>query len=153
MTQSREMTPADLAEINQRAVALLTRIAHGPADAIRTALQPMPEDYETVFRGSVGTQLAEGYASLWANPPAELAKAVHTQVRVFAFVAENIASSRDFPGGYRKIVHLLSPGHVWCAFKFVGANDEVLAYDGLVARGDRWAWFPKPWRILAPGDN
>ena len=146
------MTPDDLAEINRRAVALLGRIARGPVEVIRSALQPTAEDYEAVFLGSAAKQAADGYADFWANPPSALARPVHEEVRVVAMRSEELGDAPEFPGGYRKIAHLLAPGHVWCAFKFYGAGGtDVLAYNGLVARGDRWAWFPKPWRVLAVG--
>ncbi len=49
-----------------------------------------------------------------------------------------------------KIAQLLVPGQIWYRWKLVsGGGTDVLAYDGLVSRGERWAWFPTPWRVLA----
>lgn len=143
------MTPNDLIEINQRAVILLGQIARGPADVIRAALQPRDEDYDAVFVGAAAQRAREGYASFWAAPPAALSKPVHDVVRVVAQRAQDIAASTDFPGGFRRIAPLLAPDYVWCVFKFSGAGgSDVLAYNGLVSLGDRWAWFPKPWRVF-----
>ena len=60
-------------------------------------------------------------------------------------------AARRFPGGYLRILDQLEPEPVWIAWSFVPAGERRgLAYDGLVRLGERWAWFPKPWRHLAP---
>jgi hypothetical protein len=57
---------------------------------------------------------------------------------------------RPFPEGYHAIVPLLDPHRVWVCWKYTrpGAASG-LAYDGLVWCDDHWAWFPKPYRMLA----
>lgn len=46
------------------------------------------------------------------------------------------------------------PKQLWVRFKLVGGGgSDIIGYDGLVARGERWAWFPKPWRMLASEES
>ena len=57
--------------------------------------------------------------------------------------------ARSFPGGYLKIATLLRPGVPWVSWKFVRPpGRRGVVFDGLVRLGDRWAWFPKPWRAV-----
>ena len=45
---------------------------------------------------------------------------------------------------------LLDPHRVWARWKFVRPGEPSgMAYDGLVWVDDHWAWFPKPYRVLA----
>lgn len=144
------MTHGDLAEISRRAIALLGRIGRGPASLIKSELEPTAEDYAAVFVGDAARQAADAYARFWAEPLETLMRPAHTEIRCVSLRAQDIVASNDFPGGYRKIAHLLVPDQIWCRFKVQGAGGtDVIAYDGLVARGDRFAWFPKPWRVLA----
>ena len=138
-----------LDEINQRAFAFLSGVVYGPPELIAAALRPTPDDFAAVFVGEAAHTAAAAYASFWAKPPGALTRSAGAQIRVFTQLSQNIVESSEFPGGYAKIAHLLAPDHAWCRFKLVGnGGRDVLAYDGLVARGERWAWFPKPWRAF-----
>lgn len=144
----------DISDVTRRAAALLAQIAYGPAELIKAALQPLPDDYAGVFVGDMARRAEEFYAGMWADPPAALVKSVGPQIRVFVSRSEDIAESREFPGGYRKIAPHLMPGQLWVRFKLVGGGGaDVIGYDGLVARGERWAWFPKPWRMLESDES
>ena len=144
------VTQVDLAEIGRRAIELLGRIGRGPAQLIKSELEPTRDDYAAVFIGDAASRAYDAYKTFWSAPPETLMRPAHSEIRVVALPARDIVDSRDFPGGYAKIAHLLVPDQIWCRFKFQGAGGtDVLAYDGLVVRGDRWAWFPKPWRVLA----
>jgi hypothetical protein len=54
-----------------------------------------------------------------------------------------------------RIAALLVPGIVWVCWKLVdeGAGGGGVLYAGLARIDDRWAWFPKPWRAIAPRAN
>lgn len=146
------MAPLDLAEITNRAVTLISGVAFGPGALIAAMLKPQPEDYAAVFVGQAATQAADAYAQFWENPPNALTSSVNPKIQVVTRLAQDIVASEEFPGGYAKIAHLLVPDQAWCRFKLGGAN--LIAYDGLVWRGERWAWFPKPWRVFqTPNDN
>lgn len=143
------MPDVDLPEISKRAIIAVSGVAHGPAGLIAALFKPTPEDYEAVFVGDAAQQAAESYASFWENPPGALTRSPNPQIRMFTRLAQDIVASEEFPGGYAKIAHLLKPDQVWCRFKVIGdGGDSVMAYDGLVWRGERWAWFPKPWRVF-----
>lgn len=146
------MTDEELTEITKRAVQLLSGLVYGPPELIRATLAPRPEDFAAVFLGDAARLAAEAYAPFWEQPPGALTRSVNAQVRVVTRRSQDIVASDDFPGGYRKIAHLLAPDVAWCRFKLVGPGD-AMAYDGLVSRGDRWAWFPKPWRLLPASAN
>lgn len=153
------MAGLDLEEITKRAVTVLSGVAYGPAPLIATMLKPEPEDYAAVFAGDAARQAAEAYASFWDRPPSSLTKSLNPRIFVVTRLAQDIVSSEEFPGGYSKIAHLLVPDVAWCRFKLIGdGGASTIAYDGLVWRNERWAWFPKPWRAFPapaepPSDN
>ena len=140
---------SELLDIQRAAVAMLRPLARANPATIMAALMPQAEDYAAIFVGDAAEAAHKGYAQLWAAPPNGLAKQDQTDVIASATHAESLGGDTDFPGGYRKIVHLLEPGVVWLTFTFVKPGGSLgMTYDGLVWRDGRWAWFPKPWRIL-----
>lgn len=149
------MPDVDLVEITKRAVIAVSGVAHGPAGLIAALLKPRPEDYAAVFVGNAAEQAAEHFALFWENPPGSLTRAPNPQIRMVSRLAQDIVASDEFPGGYSRIAHLLVPDQVWCRFKVISPGaDSAIAYDGLVWREDRWAWFPKPWRAFSiPATN
>jgi hypothetical protein len=147
----------NLEEINQRAVTLLSGIVYGPPELIATMVRPSHEDFAAVFLGDAAKQAEDAYAEFWANPPGALTKTVGVKVHVVTKLSQDIVESGQFPGGYARIAQLLAPDQAWSRFKLIGdGGREVMGYDGLVARGDRFVWFPKPWRafkVAAPDEN
>ncbi|HEU0036415.1 MAG TPA: hypothetical protein VFQ53_37640 [Kofleriaceae bacterium] len=146
---------AELYRIARTAERVLAPVANAPPELWVAALRPRDADYDAVFVGEAAARARAGYASLWANPPKSLGKRGQTTVHAFASEADALGHdnefSREFPGGYRKIASQLSPHKVWLTFKLVepGASSGM-SYDGLVwLADDHWAWFPKPWRVLA----
>lgn len=148
----------ELNRIRREATALMTRLARAGQLDVTAALKPEDEDYAKVFLGDTAATARASYESLWIDPPI-LARPGQTEVEAFALQAETFLTdnefSREFPGGYRKIAHLLNPDLVWVRFKFTEPGKSAgMAYDGLVWLDGRWAWFPKPWRyLMAPIDN
>lgn len=124
------------------------------AMALTVELTPRPEDWARVFVGESGARAREGYRALWSAPVAPGPKEGQTSLLVTAAQAAELQldteRSRAFPGGYRRIAHHLAPDLVWVAWKYTRPGEHVgMAWDGLVRVDDHWAWFPKPYRVLA----
>lgn len=141
----------DIARIQREAITMLASLTSQAA--IIETLRPRAEDYPRVFVPSVSDIACIAYTAMWNAPPKSFAKPGQTEIIAHACDAESLTTenefSNHFPGGYRKIAQLLVPDVVWVAFKFVVPGESLgMAYDGLVRLGDRWAWFPKPFRHL-----
>jgi hypothetical protein len=131
--------------------------------ALTRTLQPREGDHERVFLGDAAQRAREGYAPLWADDPGPVIepKRGQTQLQVATATAaamrDDPAVAFHFPGGYRDIVDRLVPDLYWVAWTFTEPGEELgMQYNGLVylpgeqsdGRGGRFAWFPKPWRVL-----
>jgi hypothetical protein len=120
-------------------------------------LRPHDEDYGLVFVGDAALRARAGYAGLWQAPPPWPVRPEQTEIHVTAALAEDFARddprASPFPGGYKTIAAQLAPDQVWLLWEHVapGQRDGIV-FDGLVPIGDRWAWFPKPWRVVQPTD-
>jgi len=54
-----------------------------------------------------------------------------------------------FAGGLPDVAEQLVPDRFWVAWEFVEPGASCgMAYHGLVWLDGRFAWFPKPWRVL-----
>jgi hypothetical protein len=142
----------ELSRIRREAKELLTSLT--TQALIIEKLRPQAGDFARVFKADAVNRATEGYNVMWNAPPPSFGKAGQTEVLTWACDTESLANENEFsdafPGGYRKIAHLLQPGLVWVAFKFVEPGRTTgMSYDGLVRIGERWAWFPKPFRFLA----
>jgi hypothetical protein len=120
-------------------------------------LRPQPQDYDKVFSSAAGQTAREAYEALWAQPMAlfRLPAPEQTALKVFVAPAGLLDSGVDlvqpFPTGYRAIAPLLDPHRTWVCWKYTRPEHTMgLSYDGLVWCDDHWAWFPKPYRVLAP---
>lgn len=147
------MPPVAPHVIAQAAVPFVKQLATATSEEVSAALRPRVEDYAAVFTGDLVKLAQDGYATLWESPPARLAKPGQTTVTTTAALAQQLVDdnpiSAQFPGGYRRIARRLVPDIVWLRWDYreTGATSGM-AYDGLVRLGDRWVWFPKPWRLL-----
>ncbi|HUH02886.1 MAG TPA: hypothetical protein VML75_12900 [Kofleriaceae bacterium] len=124
--------------------------------ALTEVLRPSPEDYARVFAPEAVETARAGFDLLWLQSPRPKGKPGQTEVRVFAAPASLLTDdnelSRNFPGGYQRIADKLDPHRVWLAWKYLAPGSSTgMAYDGLVWLDDRFAWFPKPWRVLGDG--
>lgn len=148
------MTQPNVEEIKQLAHDLLARyLVPTPADELADELRPDPDDYAAVFAPAVALRARGGYQSFWLQSPRPAPRSGQTEIRVFAAPASMLTDdnelSRRFPGGYRRIAHLLDPHRIWLAWKFLAPGASMgMAYDGLVWLDGRFAWFPKPWRVI-----
>lgn len=146
--------PSNIEEIKDRAAALLERfIGARPAGELSEALRPDPADYPDVFVPEAVERAQAAYDTMWLQTPRPEPKPGQTSVLCWAAPASLLTDdnelSRRFPGGYRRIAHLLVPQRIWLSWKYVEPGASTgMAYDGLVWRGDRFAWFPKPYRVI-----
>jgi hypothetical protein len=147
------------AEAVKQAVApLLEALRHDSGDAggLVARLRPQPQDYDKVFTGAASGVAREAYEALWSRasglfrPPAPEQAALQVFVAPAGLLDSDVDLVRPFPQGYRAIAPLLDPHRVWVCWKYSRPEAASgLAYDGLVWCDDHWAWFPKPYRVLA----
>jgi hypothetical protein len=144
-------------DLRQAAVRLLREaIAAGSSEeqaAIAARIAPRPQDFPRAFTGPAAEAARIAHAGAWRTPP--VLKPGPGQSNVIAWAARaadlgpGAPAAEFFPGGYGAIVDRLMPDRVWVAWKFIEPGQtRGTAYDGLVWLDDRWAWFPKPWRLF-----
>ncbi len=138
---------AGLSQIAANVLPLLSALGQGmdPSE-----LRPEEEDYDLVFAPELHETLKTGYAPLWENPPS--LRSGYPQVTAHAALAGLLRTpnplSWEFPGGYRPIAGFLEPGRPWLCWHYHSPGSAGVTYDGLVWQGQRWIWFPKPWRVV-----
>ncbi len=144
-------------DIERRAAQLLTTFFGADREFLRQFSQehlcPKLEDYEQVFQPNAVQSARLGYELIWSESPFPEPKPGQEQVLVYSAWAEELGReserSQFFPGGYQRIAHNLLPQRFWLAWKYVKRGEHSgMAYDGLVWLEGRFAWFPKPWRVL-----
>jgi hypothetical protein len=140
--------------VEDEALALLRQFAApGWSDEERLRrmleLRPHAGDAERVFLPELAARAEAVYAPVWEAPPLLQAEPGQTEVLLALAPAESVGPSLGFPGGYRRVAHLLRPGFLWLAWSFVVPGENVgLSFDGLVRIDERFAWFPRPWKLL-----
>jgi hypothetical protein len=137
-----------LGEYAIAAHAILMRL---PAEGF-TLIRPRDEDYARVFLPAQAEAARASYVGLWATPPPWPAQPDQTELHVTAAYAEDFAANdpraAPFPGGYRDVASTFQPGTIWLLWEVVRPGEpNGITFDGLVAVDDRFAWFPKPWRV------
>jgi hypothetical protein len=150
-----EQLQAELSRATEAAASVLPalpRLAGPEWSTLVEEFRPRDEDFVRVF--TEPEPFVSLYRTVWAQiPRSSGVKPEQTQVRAVAATTQLLrfpnAASDAFPGGYRRIVHLLTDGQVWLSWKYVRPGSTVgTAFDGLTRLDDRWAWFPHPWRAL-----
>jgi hypothetical protein len=152
------MREVALETYHQSAQELLSRfldpaLAATRMDMVR-ALRPEPEDYARVFIPKVAEVVRAGYNVLWENLPPWPVRDDQVRLKVAVACSEDFSEKNEraqhFPGGYLSVASQLQPGQIWVCWEFIAPTREAgVAFDGLVPLGTRWAWFPKPWKVLA----
>jgi hypothetical protein len=140
--------------LKQHVTPLLHALGQDADGSVTATLRPRPEDYALAFLPEAAETARQAYETLWADPPRVTHVAPGSQLQCHVapagMLADDNALSWKFPGGYRAISPLLNPHRVWVAWKFIDPGKTAgMAYDGLVWLDNRWAWFPKPYRVLA----
>jgi hypothetical protein len=134
---------------------LLMALGQDADGRLAATLQPRPGDYALAFQPGVADRARQAYHTTWSTPPRGSPASVESRlvchIATAGMLGHENALSRHFPGGYRAIAHLLQPQRAWVAWKLIEpGRSSGMAYDGLVWLDDHWAWFPRPYRMLAP---
>lgn len=142
------MTPLEAAYASAHGV--LSAYVAAPPDqrpGLVAALRPRDPDYHHVFEPATAAAAAQhGYIKLWGNRPVWPVREPRLEIHCATTeaLAEGKRDAQPFPGGYREIACYLRKGLIWVAWTI--ATD---LYDGLVeVEPGRWAWFPRPWKVL-----
>jgi hypothetical protein len=122
--------------------------------SLTAMLRPHEDDYARAFVAEIARAARAAYEALWSDPPRVSStpggSTLKLSIAPAGMLVEDNELSRGFPGGYRSIAPLLDPHRVWVAWKLIPpGKDAGMSYDGLVWLDDHWAWFPKPYRVLA----
>lgn len=134
---------------------LLTDLRTGDAKAMTAALKPTSADYKAVFTDDVAAKAEEGYGKLWSDPKVAIgADPANTELLLSKATSDDLKqwtpqAEADFPGGYKRVGDKLKPGLTFYRWKYAKPGEKLgMAFDGLVHVNGRWAWFPKPWRVV-----
>jgi hypothetical protein len=151
------MNEPALETVQREARILLARfldpaLAATRMDMVR-ALRPELDDYARVFIPEVAEAARVGYSVLWENLPPWPVRDDQVRLQVAAARSEDFLENNEraqhFPGGYLSVARQLVPRQIWVCWEFIAPTREAgVAFDGLVPFGTRWAWFPKPWKVL-----
>lgn len=138
----------DLDQIRSLATKLLTEAPPRGAEGA-AMFEPRPEDSAVVFTEPVAAAMGAHFKALWAARPAITTHEGQTDLRLWTSWSEQLLDAPEFPGGYKALAPYLTPGKLWISWKYTRPGAAAgMAYDGLVWLDDRFAWFPKPWRVL-----
>jgi hypothetical protein len=125
------------------------------AVAMTRALKPTSADYKAVF-GDSASQAEAHYEKGWNDPEIKIgAKPENTELLFWKATSEELQSwvgdaATSFPGGYKEVASKYQPGLTVYRWKYAKPGETLgMAYDGLIYVNNHWAWFPKPWRMLA----
>jgi len=151
MTDAVPPTSPNVEQIKQLARAALTPFL-GP-DGDPDVFRPRREDFARVFVGDAVARARAAYEIVWLERPRPTPNPGQSELLVYAapssLLTDDNELSRRFPHGYRNIAAQLDPHQIWLSWKFVvPGSSSGMAYDGLVWLDGRFAWFPKPWRVL-----
>ena len=109
--------------------------------------KPNKEDFEIAFIDGAN-EAYENYQQLWKSTPIPFPKDGQDQIIIQGSTPDLITETRMFPSGYDQCTSRFNPETVWISWKYVKEGESKgMAYNGLVWLGDRFKWFPKPWRM------
>lgn len=137
---------------------LLIALGNDIDGSASAALRPRAGDAALAFRAEFAAQAARAYEAIWRSAP-RVSRAppnfiVQCHLAPAGMLGEDNALSYRFPGGYRHIASMLQPERIWAHWKYLKPGQSAgQSYDGLVWLDDHWAWFPKPYRVLASGTH
>jgi hypothetical protein len=152
---SKQQAIAIMQVLAAQAIPVVAALIGPEGGAALSALRPRPDDYARVFVGAIAAPMRSAFEEVWQTPPEiETLRAGEMRLEVNASPAGMLATdnelSRHFPGGYRALAPMLRPDRIWFTWRYVSPDGEIrVRYDGLVRLDDRWAWFPRPYRIAA----
>lgn len=148
---------AAIQRIGQQIAPLLARFADPSTDraALVAELMPRSGDFAKAFRADIAPQVEQAFAALMQSGLPEIdPQPGQTQVSVHAcpagFLGQKNPLSAPFPSEYASLAPYLIRKRVWLVWHYTqpGATDGI-TYNGLVFLDDHWAWFPKPYQVIA----
>jgi hypothetical protein len=151
---ARRQALAAIEVLRAQVTPLLRAISHERSGEVLNAVGPRDQDYAKAFVPEAVEAARKAYADIWGHAfdmryPDAGQTVITSEIAPAGMLASDNELSRRFPGGYRRIAHLLQPHRVWVSWKYLRPGaDAGMAYDGLVWLDDHWAWFPKPYRAL-----
>lgn len=138
---------------------LLLALSRDRSGEVLRSVRPRDEDYAKAFVGGAAELARKAYEPIWGagdlgqfdlRHPDATQTVLTCDAAPAGMLAGDNELSRRFPGGYRGIAGLLDPHRVWVRWRLTRPGESAgMAYDGLVWLDDHWAWFPKPYRLLA----
>lgn len=152
--QAQQLGMAAIELLRQELTPLLHALGQDRDGSLTAHLRPRPEDYARAFLPQYAEAARTAFEAIWAEPPRISSALPGSELKLniapAGMLADDNALSWRFPGGYRSVAPLLNPHRVWVAWKLIPPGKSAgMAYDGLVWLDDHWAWFPKPYRVLA----
>jgi hypothetical protein len=148
----RQEAAASAEAIAEGVGPLLVGLATGLVDI--QAIRPRPSDYAKVFQGVELDRVRLAYDRLWEKDPPRIRPGrnqteLAVQVTTGGALATDHELSSGFSDHYRDIADHLVSDRTWLAWSYRRpGEDSGLSFEGLVWLGDRWAWFPKAWRVI-----
>lgn len=140
-------------ELKPFLLPVLQAIASDPTGEVIRALQPKHDDYAKVFSKEVADIAERHYAGWWQHQQLQLDIDENTRIDAHmapaGMLGDENGLSYHFPNGYQSIAHMLNPHRIWVSWKYYQLGETAgYSLNGLVWIDDRWAWFPKPYKIL-----
>jgi hypothetical protein len=154
-TNARSQALGIIEILKAQVAPLLQALSQDYTGVVLNTVKPMDADYAKAFVGAAAESARQAYDAIWKQAgDMQYPESTQTQlicdIAPAGMLAYDNELSRRFPGGYRSIAHLLDPHRVWVRWKYVRPGETAgMAYDGLAWLDDHWAWFPKPYRVLA----
>jgi hypothetical protein len=113
-----------------------------------TGVLPEPGDAALVFAPAVAPGAAEAYVRFWEEQKGRV-RPVGDRGEPDIYAVTAGMMHKDGPWmqplaqGMRGVAGALRPEVAWLSWRWAGSSG-----DGLVFVGDRWRWYPKPYRVL-----
>ena len=142
--------------LKQQLRPVLEAMPHDRDGSLVAKLRPRADDVARAFMANAAGLAQKAVEDAWAHQTPRVrdmgtASRLQMHIAPAGMLGEDNMLSRAFPGGYRQLSPLLNPHRVWVCWKYLTPGQSSgMAYDGLVWLDDHWAWFPKPYRLLAP---
>jgi hypothetical protein len=150
----RAIALAFIETIKRQIEPLLRALPNDRDGSVLASLRPRPDDYARVFSADVVEAARSAYESMWSDVPPLDVPVLNTHLDVHVAPAGMLAFDNElsthFPSGYRHIAPLLNPHRAWVRWTYSRPGQSSgKSFDGIVWCDDHWAWFPKPFRVLA----
>jgi len=127
------------------------RAGYAERELLVRALRPRAEDFAVAFAPAAAEVGRRAYPTVWRETPVFGPSEEQSRLHVGTFVSDDL---RHAPPAWRPLAPALKRGRIWVSWAFAEPAGRGTTFDGMLFLGDRFAWFPRPWRFLqrpAPG--